>query len=88
MRLETARSIIASSNSLNLGLAIYEGYSGPGMNGVTTTGIVSDNMMTFTKAVANWAWTLGYMNRSADDFLEDVSWMLVEPYENGNIIIS
>lgn len=88
MRLETARSIITSSNSLNLGLSMFEGYSGPGMNGVMTTGIIADNMINFTKAVANWTWVLGYTNRSADDFLEDIAWMIVEPYENGNIIIS
>lgn len=85
MLLETAKLIVASAEDMGYEIELRESYSGRGMYGKTTVGIVCDSLGDFVGAVAQAAANLADAETramhndvesngmSTDDFISDVS---------------
>lgn len=80
MLLETAKLIVVAAEDIGYEIQLRESYSGRGMYGKTTSGIVCDNLGDFVGAVAQAAANLADAEThvesegmSTDDFISDVS---------------
>jgi hypothetical protein len=75
MKIETAKQIVEAAQVIGADVTLREGYSGRGMYGRTTAGIVGDRT-SIIKATAYAAYATGAAGHDVDGFIDDLdfSW--------------
>jgi hypothetical protein len=72
VKLEHAQRIVETAQNLSLDVTLHKGYSGRGMYGRKTTGVVG-SLGDITLCIASVAYDLGLADVSAEDFLKDMA---------------
>ena len=86
MRIDTADAIHAVAVDLGLDVTLVKDYSGRGMFGAKTTGLVG-TIPDIMKAVASLAYDFGLADASAADFLNEVGGLSIDDFGKNQSIV-